>query len=190
MNRPSLSHRVLDRAVSGELKVYRYDEGICFSALSIEDARRYLGELLPWPTTVMDAALVREMEDAELDRCHFYWDKKAEDENSCSFRQELQRRMADGELEPATFYDGMCLVPSEPRYVLAGWIAMRHRYLPPLEKPVWTTDGKSVVRGTCHSPLNKSIRDHHYWMDENRSPIKVTHWRYIEDSPLEPKLPE
>lgn len=191
MNKQSVPQGALSQAASGELKVYCYDEGFCISALSIDDAKRYIGELLPWPTTEMDATLVREIDSEELDeKRHWYWDEKSEAEKICSFRTEIERRMAEGKIEPCTFYDNMCLIPDHPSYVFHGWVPMRHLYLPTLGKPVWTTDGATIVRGLCHATPGKSIRDHFYWGDENGSAINVTHWRSLEDSPLEPKLPE
>lgn len=99
------------------LKAYCYDGGFCVSALSIEEARAYVKELLPWPRNEKDDALVREVEDSELDnRFHFYWDNEVDDEVHRTLRDELSFRMAHGETEPDTFYNKVCLIPTEPSY--------------------------------------------------------------------------
>ena len=74
--------------------------------------------------------------------------------------------------------------PAQPE-----WNRIDYSEYPPEEEMVWTTDGSAVRQGKWsfagpHAPLEEGK-----WEDEHGSPIAVTHWLFLEESPNGPPVP-
>lgn len=117
----SAQHASADVSSPARLKVYQYGLGFCVSALSGDAAEEYVDSLLPWTWTVFDSVLLNELPDRELDKKLHFAGNLDGDEWSLTFREELQRHQAHGELEPDTSYDQMHLIPTAPSYDEEGW---------------------------------------------------------------------
>lgn len=168
-----------DFAVPGpitRLKAYQYCNGFCVSALSRDEARDYIHSLLPWSWTAYDDVLLAELPDSALDQKWHYEGDLEGKEFSLSFREEIAAREALGEMEPDTFYDKMCLIPTKPIYTEHGW-SLASECGPVDERFYWTAGGGSIRKAARKwLPPTDARAAGWQWYSEDGSRLLVSYW--------------